>query len=317
MNFIDFHCDTAYRMIEEGKNITDSNLKANLNNIKAGNAMAQFFAMFIEKDQVEDSFKYCNKMLLNFKKEISKYEDTIELCRNFDDLKRVKASGKIGAFLTIEEGDALKGNLDNLRYFKEEGISLVTLTWNFENDLGYPNVAFVNKDKGLKEKGIEAVEEMNRLGMLIDVSHLSDGGFFDVAKYSKMPFIASHSNARVMTNHSRNLTDEMIKILANKGGVTGINFCNAFLSKDSNPLDDEVATIENMVRHIKHIRNIGGIEVIGIGSDFDGIENEVEIKNSSEMNKLAFALQKEGFVESEIEKIFYGNALRIIKDVLK
>lgn len=317
MNFIDFHCDTAYRMIEEGKNITDSNLKANLNNIKAGNAMAQFFAMFIEKDQVEDSFKYCNKMLLNFKKEISKHEDTIELCRNFDDLKRVKASGKIGAFLTIEEGDALKGNLDNLRYFKEEGISLVTLTWNFENDLGYPNVAFVNKDKGLKEKGIEAVEEMNRFGMLIDVSHLSDGGFFDVAKYSKMPFIASHSNARVMTNHSRNLTDEMIKILANKGGVTGINFCNAFLSKGSNPLDDEVATIENMVRHIKHIRNIGGIEVIGIGSDFDGIENEVEIKNSSEMNKLAFALQKEGFVESEIEKIFYGNALRIIKDVLR
>ncbi|WP_055071172.1 dipeptidase [Clostridium massiliamazoniense] len=317
MNFIDFHCDTAYRMIEEGKNITDSNLKANLNNIKAGNAMAQFFAMFIEKDQVEDSFKYCNKMLLNFKKEISKHEDTIELCRNFDDLKRVKASGKIGAFLTIEEGDALKGNLDNLRYFKEEGISLVTLTWNFENDLGYPNVAFVNKDKGLKEKGIEAVEEMNRLGMLIDVSHLSDGGFFDVAKYSKMPFIASHSNARVMTNHSRNLTDEMIKILANKGGVTGINFCNAFLSKDSNPLDDEVATIKNMVRHIKHIRNVGGIEVIGIGSDFDGIENEVEIKNSSEMNKLAFALQKEGFVESEIEKIFYGNALRIIKDVLR
>lgn len=317
MNFIDFHCDTAYRMIEEGKNITDSNLKANLNNIKAGNAMAQFFAMFIEKDQVEDSFKYCNKMLLNFKKEISKHEDTIELCRNFDDLKRVKASGKIGAFLTIEEGDALKGNLDNLRCFKEEGISLVTLTWNFENDLGYPNVAFVNKDKGLKEKGIEAVEEMNRLGMLIDVSHLSDGGFFDVAKYSKMPFIASHSNARVMTNHSRNLTDEMIKILANKGGVTGINFCNAFLSKGSNPLDDEVATIENMVRHIKHIRNIGGIEVIGIGSDFDGIENEVEIKNSSEMNKLAFALQKEGFVESEIEKIFYGNALRIIKDVLR
>lgn len=317
MNFIDFHCDTAYRMIEAGKNITDSNLKANLNNIKAGNAMAQFFAMFIEKDQVEDSFKYCNKMLLNFKKEISKHEDTIELCRNFDDLKRVKASGKIGAFLTIEEGDALKGNLDNLRYFKEEGISLVTLTWNFENDLGYPNVAFVNKDKGLKEKGIEAVEEMNRLGMLIDVSHLSDGGFFDVAKYSKMPFIASHSNARVMTNHSRNLTDEMIKILANKGGVTGINFCNAFLSKGSNPLDDEVATIENMVRHIKHIRNIGGIEVIGIGSDFDGIENEVEIKNSSEMNKLAFALQKEGFVESEIEKIFYGNALRIIKDVLR
>lgn len=317
MNFIDFHCDTAYRMIEEGKNITDSNLKANLNNIKAGNAMAQFFAMFIEKDQVEDSFKYCNKMLLNFKKEISKHEDTIELCRNFDDLKKAKSSGKIGAFLTIEEGDALKGKLDNLRYFKEEGISLVTLTWNFENDLGYPNVAFVNKDKGLKEKGIEVVEEMNRLGMLIDVSHLSDGGFFDVAKYSKMPFIASHSNARVMTNHSRNLTDEMIKILANKGGVTGINFCNAFLSKDSNPLDDEVATIENMVRHIKHIRNIGGIEVIGIGSDFDGIENEVEIKNSSEMNKLAFALQKEGFVESEIEKIFYGNALRIIKDVLR
>lgn len=317
MKFIDFHCDTAYRMIEEGKSILDNDLKTNLNNIKIGGAAAQFFAMFIEKDQVLDSFDYCNKMLLNFKSEAEKHSDILTICRNYSELKKANDRGKIAAFLTIEEGDAIKGDIDKLRYFKDEGISLITLTWNFENDLGYPNVGFINKKKGLKAKGIEVVEEMNRLGMLIDVAHLSDGGFYDVAKYSKAPFIASHSNARAMTNHSRNLTDDMIKILANKGGVTGINFCNAFLSKNKSVLDNEISTIDDMIRHIKYIKNIGGIDVISIGSDFDGIGNEVEIKNSSEMNKLAFALSREGFRDSEIEKIFYKNAKRIIKDVLK
>ncbi|MGL5615498.1 MAG: dipeptidase [Sarcina sp.] len=317
MNFIDFHCDTASRMLEERKNILDKDLKANLNNLKKGNALAQFFAMFIEKDLVDNSFEYCDKMLKNFKSQLNDNSEIINLCRNYDDLKNAKKKNKIGAFLTIEEGDAILGDINKINYFKEEGISLITLTWNFENDLGYPNVEFKFKEKGLKLKGIEAVEKMNRLGMLIDVSHLSDGGFYDVARYSKTPFIASHSNSRTCTKHSRNLTDPMIKILADKGGVMGINFCDAFLSEGDKKISVEVASIENMIRHIKQIKNVGGIDVLAIGSDFDGIGNEVEIKDSSEMGNLAFSLSKAGFKDSEIEKIFFKNGERIIKDVLK
>jgi len=183
--------------------------------------------------------------------------------------------------------------------------------------LGYPNFEWTHQDKGLKQKGFEAVELMNELGMLVDVSHLSDAGFDDVLKHSKQPFVASHSNARAMTNHPRNLSDEMLKQLADAGGLTGINFFNNFLVKGVLKEKLEVAKIEDMVRHIKHIRNVAGVEVIGLGSDFDGIPNEVEIADASQMGKLSEALLKQGFSYDEVEKMFWKNGIRVIKEVLK
>ena len=316
MKFIDFHCDTASRMLQENKKLFRNDLKVDINKLREGEALAQFFALFINKECNFDTYSYCKEMLQNFKREINENSRDIVLCRNISDLEKAEKDGKIGAFITIEEGDAIKGDIEKLREFKEEGVSLITLTWNYINDLGYPNYEFKYKDKGLTKKGIEVVEEMNNLGMLIDVSHLSDGGFYDAIKYSKSPIIASHSNSRTKTNHSRNLTDHMIKELANSGGVTGINFCNSFLKEEWEE-DLNLASIRNMVRHIKHIRNIGGIDVISLGSDFDGIENEVEIKDSSKMNLLLNALEMEGFKAEEIEKIYYKNAKRIIRDVLR
>ncbi|RUM75129.1 MAG: membrane dipeptidase, partial [Sulfurovum sp.] len=171
--------------------------------------------------------------------------------------------------------------------------------------------------KGLKKKGFEAVEEMNHLGMLIDVSHLSDAGFEDVITHSKNPIIATHSNSRAMTNNPRNLSDKMLKKLADRGGVTGINFFNNFLVKGELKDTLECSTIADMIRHIRHIREVAGVEVIGLGSDFDGIPNPVEIEDISQMNKLLDALALNGFSSDEIEKIFYKNSIRIIKDVLK
>lgn len=316
MKFIDFHCDTPSIMLKEGVGIFKNDLKVDIEKLRKGEALAQFFALFIDKEEEDDTYSYCKEMLKNFKRELNENSKYISLCKNIEDLEKAENEDKIGAFITIEEGDALKGDLNKLREFKKEGVSLITLTWNYINDLGYPNYEFKYKNRGLTKKGIEFVEEMNALGMLIDVSHLSDKGFYDVIKYSKSPIIASHSNSRKKTNHSRNLTDNMIKDLANNGGVTGINFCNAFLKKD---FEDElgIASIENMVRHIRHIKNVGGIDVISLGSDFDGIGNEVEIKDSSKMGLLLKALEKEGFKEEEIDKIYYKNAKRIIKDVLK
>lgn len=316
MRFIDFHCDTPSIMLKEGVGIFKNDLKVDIEKLRKGEALAQFFALFIDKEEGKDTYSYCKEMLKNFKRELKENSKYISLCKNIEDLERAEKDNKIGAFITIEEGDALKGNLDILREFKKEGVSLITLTWNYINDLGYPNYEFKYRDRGLTKRGIEFVEEMNALDMLIDVSHLSDKGFYDAIKYSKSPIIASHSNSREKTNHSRNLTDNMIKELGNIGGVTGINFCNAFLKKDFEE-DMAIASIENMVRHIKHIKNVGGIDVISLGSDFDGIGNEVEIKDSSKMGLLLKALEKEGFKEEEIEKIYYKNAKRIIKDVLK
>ncbi|CAA6809969.1 MAG: Microsomal dipeptidase (EC [uncultured Sulfurovum sp.] len=317
MNFIDFHCDTATLILEKNEELKKNNLKIDIKKLQKGEALAQFFAMYIDSSKVDSSYDYCLKMLNKFKNELDKNKDTMSLCQTYDDLIRTKKEKKISAFLTIEEGEALEGSLDKLRFFKEEGISAVTLTWNYVNALGYPNFQWEHQNKGLKKKGLEAVEEMNHLNMLIDVSHLSDGGFEDVLQHSKSPFIATHSNARAMTNHPRNLSDKMLKQLAGAGGLTGINFFNNFLVNGELKGKLEVAKIEDMIRHIKHIKKVAGIDVIGLGSDFDGIPNPVEIEDASQMSKLSDALLKNGFSSNEVEKIFYKNGLRIIKDVLK
>ena len=312
MNFIDFHADTATLILEQNQELKKNSLKIDIEKLQKGEGLAQFFAMYIDAKKVDSSYEYCIKMLSKFKSELEKNSDSIALCRSYDDLEQAQKEHKIAAFLSIEEGDAIDGSLDKLRFFKEQGISAITLTWNYENALGYPNFQWEHQYKGLKPKGLEAVEGMNHLKMIIDVSHLSDGGFEDVLKHSKQPFIATHSNARSITNHPRNLSDVMLKKLANVGGLTGINFYNNFL----NPKLEE-AYIEDMVKHIQHIKKVAGVEVIGLGSDFDGIPNEVEIENASQMSKLADELLKNDFSYDEVEKIFFKNGLRIIKEVLK
>lgn len=317
MNFIDFHCDTATLILEQNQELKKNSLKIDIEKLQKGEALSQFFAMYIDAAKVDSAYDYCLKMLAKFKNELEKNKESISLCQTYSDLEKAQHENKIAAFLSIEEGEAIEGSLDKLRFFKEQGISLITLTWNYENALGYPNFEWRDQFKGLKAKGIEAIEEMNHLNMLIDVSHLSDGGFEDVLKHSKAPFIATHSNARAKTNHPRNLSDEMLKKLANVGGLTGINFFNNFLVNGELKDKMEIAKIEDMLRHIKHIRNVAGVEVIGLGSDFDGIPNEVEIKDASQMSKLANELLKNDFSYDEVEKIFFKNGLRIIKEVLR
>ena len=188
----------------------------------------------------------------------------------------------------------------------------MTLLWNEENCIGYPN----SRDgevmkKGLKSFGIETVERMNELGMIIDVSHMSDGGFWDVLEYSKKPVVASHSNARALCPHPRNLTDEMIRALAEKGGVAGLNFYPYFVNENGK------AGIEDLVRHLEHLFYVGGEDFVAIGTDFDGFDQgELELQNIGEMNLLYEALEKRKFNDGQIEKFWHGNVMRVMKEVL-
>ena len=316
MNFIDFHCDTASTMLEQNQLLKKNSLKIDIEKLQKGEALAQFFAMYIDKEKHESSYDYCVEMLQNFKRELALNSETITLCRTHSDLKEAQKQGKIGAFLSIEEGDALEGDLEKLRYFKREGISAITLTWNYENALGYPNFEWKYQDRGLKFKGFEVVEAMNELGMLVDVSHLSDTGFDDVITHSTKPIIATHSNARAITNHTRNLSDEQLKKLADNGGVAGLAFSVNFLVEKEFMDVSRLAKVEDMVRHIKHIRHIAGVDVLALGSDYDGIMNPVEMEDASQMSKLSDGLLNNGFSYDEVEKIFYGNGLRMIKEVL-
>lgn len=312
MKVIDLHCDTILRCMEEDERfgIAENEFCIDLKKLKQAHSLAQFFALYVDLKEFEDPFIYCMRMANKFFRELEKNKEQIKIAKNYKDMIDNNEQGKLSAFLAIEEGGVLKGDINNLRSFYQLGVRLITLTWNYPNEIGFPNCESQYSLQGLTTFGSEVVKEMNSLGMIIDVSHLSDSGFYDVAKLSSKPFVASHSNARSLTPHCRNLSDEMIKILAGKGGVMGINFEKSFLG------NEPLSRVEEMVAHIKHIKNVGGIDVIAIGTDFDGISDGLEIENIGQINKLILGLQQNNFSEAEIEKILYKNATRVIKDTL-
>ena len=309
MRLIDMHCDTVLRLMDGG-NLRENAYGVDVQKLRAGDSLAQFFALFVDLEKTTDPLDTCLRMLDRFFIELEQNQDSIRLATSYREMLDNREDDKISAILTIEEGGVLRGQIAHLRNLHRLGVRLITLTWNYPNEIGFPNAGGEHRSKGLSEFGRDVVCEMNRLGMLIDVSHLSDGGFYDVARLSQKPFVASHSNARAVTGHLRNLTDDMIRVLADKGGVIGINFCSEFLGTGTR------SRVEDMIQHIRHIRKIGGMDVLAIGTDLDGIDPDLEIANSGEIGKLRQALEMDGFSQTEIEKIFYRNAVRLIQDTL-
>lgn len=313
MKLIDLHCDTIMLCMEDGAkySLLRNGFCVDIEKLKKANSIAQVFALYVSLKSSKEPYRECLAMADKFYAELDKNKSDIAFAGSYGELLDNIKSNKLSAFLSIEEGGVLKGDINNLYTFYDLGVRLITLIWNYPNELGYPNFKFEHQDKGLTEFGIEVVREMNRLGMFVDVSHASDKVFYDVAALSTAPFVASHSNARELKHHARNLTDDMIRLLADKGGVTGINFEAWFLG------EGDEAKLSDIVRHIKYIHKVGGSEVLAIGSDFDGTTHTCEIKDIGQMEKLYEALKKNGFSEGDIDKIFYKNAIRIIKDVLK
>lgn len=311
MKLIDLHCDTILRCVNSngavklGKN----NICIDVQKLKKAGSLAQFFAMYVDLPDYDKPMDRCLDMIDNFYNEIEENSADIAFAGSFAAMEKNRSEEKLSAFLTVEEGGVIEGKLQNLRNLYRLGVRLITLTWNYPNCIGYPNFEWEHKDKGLTPFGEGVVAEMNRLGMLIDVSHLSDQGFYDVVRLSNKPFVASHSDARSVTNHYRNLSDDMLRKLAEKGGITGLNLETDFLGGDGNP--------EAMVRHISHMKNIAGVETIAIGTDFDGTTHPAGIKDISMINILFDLLSKAGFTAEEIDKITYKNAERVIREVLK
>lgn len=321
MKVIDMHCDTMKAILDNrdiGKNINlkNNNLTVDIEKMKQGDYMLQVFAAYTDIKE-GDSLVNSLRTIDLFHNEIEANKDDIGIVLTYNDILKNIEQNKMSALLSIEEGACCKGNIQLLRNFYRLGVRMMTLTWNYENELGFPNEIINNKlvcDRGLKDRGFEFIEEMENLGIIIDVSHLSDAGFYDILNNTKKPFVASHSNARSICNHRRNMTDDMIKKLADRGGVMGLNFYSNFLNENTKFSD--LSKLDDMIKHLKHIKNIGGIEVIGLGSDFDGIDCKVEIENASKMQILAEKIKKEGFTEDEVEHIFYKNVLNLFKEIL-
>lgn len=329
MKVVDMHCDTISGLVkyrDRNWSLGENELHIRLDKMEAGEYLLQNFALFVFAKSGKDPYQAAVEMADCFDRQMKLFPDRIAQVQSFADIEKCVRERKIGAMLTIEEGAVIKGSLEKLKEFYDRGVRMMTLTWNFPNEIGFPNVKMAPKGEtpdftipqtknGLTEFGVSVVEEMERMGMIVDVSHLSDAGFWDVLAHTKKPFVASHSNARSVCGHVRNLTDEMIRALGERGGVTGLNFCADFLETVPGG-QVNAGTIEAAVRHAKHIVNVGGMDCLGLGSDFDGIDTHAELTGADKMPLLDSALEKAGFTVSQREKIFYKNVLRVYQELL-
>lgn len=361
MKVIDMHCDTISELFALKQKGTPEALRSNgrhmdLLRMKESRYLVQNFALFVMLEKAEDPWEHVCSLYRHYREELEKNSDILAPVLRYSDIAANEAAGKLSSMLTVEEGGVCGGEIGKLCRLYDMGVRMLTLTWNFDNEIGHPNYSRLlntqlrvameewkhtgpdspdrerkregaqlayscyshmpNLTEGLTERGREFVTKMEELGMIPDVSHLSDAGFYDVLETTKKPFVASHSNAREVCHSVRNMKDDMIRRLADRGGVMGLNFCADFLEEkllgEKNP-----GSIAAVVRHAKHIVSVGGIEVLGLGSDFDGIETNEELPGAQSMGALWEALSRAGFSEDQLDKIFYKNVLRVYENTIK
>lgn len=317
---VDLHCDTITCRVahSQGRDrLKASGGHLDIPRLRAGGAMLQCFAIFAPAQPVgelagvgrapEAVYQESHGW---FTRELEENRESMGQVRCMEDVARNQAQGKIGAMLTLEDGAVIR-EVSQVDQLYAQGVRMVALTWNFPNGLGHPNSPDPAKmGLGLTELGRAVVARMEELGMVVDVSHLSDGGFWDVAAGCKHPFVASHSNARAVTDHPRNLTDSMLKALADRGGVVGLNFCNLFLGETGD------STCEAILRHALHIRKVAGVEALALGSDFDGISCGLEFGDYAGYPRLLRALEGH-FTPRELDGITHENALRVFAACMK
>lgn len=314
MRIIDMHCDTlieGWRKPE--RSFYDGDTSINLKLLKENGSLLQFFAMYLSRNEMKtmDSYDILKGIYGYYQTQMEKYSDIIKPVYSAQDVLENEKKGLLSSLLTVEDGVFIDRKIERVQEVYDMGVRLITLMWNFENSVGFPCSDEPEAHlKGLKPFGIEVVEKMNELGIIIDVSHMSEGGFYDVARYSKKPFVASHSCARALCNHRRNLTDDQLKTLGNAGGIAGVNFECSFLKEGSN-----CATYDQIIEHLLYMKDKAGIDAVGFGSDFDGIEDNGELVNYSGFKTLLERMEGK-FTYDEIDKICRENALRVIKDVI-
>ncbi len=325
MFVLDSHCDTPSLMIR-GLDIGLDNDKGHVDfpKLSAGGVDASFFALYTSAELTpEQALARVMEMLAAIRDALDKYKDKAALALSPSEALSNKSKGLFSILLGMENGSPIQKSLSLLRLFYKMGVRYMTLTHNGDNEIA-DSAAEGKRWGGLSPFGIEVVEEMNRLGMIIDVAHASDLTFNDIIKYSKSPVVSTHSCCRALASHPRNMTDDMIKLMADKGGVIQINFYPVFLS-DSFARDystrGELAfpkpTAEDVVRHIDHAVNVAGVEHVGIGTDFDGIEvTPYGLENISKLPLVFDLLIKKGYSEDQIEKIAGNNFLRVFNEVI-
>ncbi|PQJ14923.1 dipeptidase [Aureicoccus marinus] len=362
---VDTHADTPLRMIEPGFDMSvrhdpkETGSKVDYPRMKEGDLDAIFFAAFVAQDIRDDdghsrAKALCLQMIDSIVASTSRNSDIVGLALNPEDAYALEDEGKRAIYIGIENGYPIGNDLSNVELYYNKGVRYITLVHSSNNDIADSATDSEGPEHGgLSTFGEEVVKEMNRLGIMVDVSHGNDSLFYDTVKLSKAPIIASHSNARSVTDHRRNMTDEMLKLMADNGGVVQLTMLADYLreappnvERDSamaalranmkpiGEMTDEErdalrqafrdinekypappATVEHVVDHIDHIVKVAGIDHVGIGCDFDGGGGIQGVFDASEVMNITIELVKRGYSEEQIEKIWGGNLIRVFKEV--
>ena len=362
---LDTHADTPLRMIQPGFDLSErhdpneTGSKLDYPRMVEGGLDAVFFAAFVAQDIRDDdghnrAKNLCLQMIDSVITSTKRNSDIVGLALNPEDAYSLEKEGKRAIYIGIENGYPIGNDLSNISLYYKKGVRYITLVHSSNNDLADSSTDSDGPEhEGLSDFGNEVVKEMNRLGIMVDVSHGSDSLFYDTIALSKAPIIASHSNARKVTNHKRNMTDEMLKLMAKNGGVVQLTMLSNYLrevppnaEKDSaiaalrssmkpvaemteeeqnearesiKKLNDifpaPMANVKNVVDHIDHIVNVAGIDHVGIGCDFDGGGGIEGVFDASEVMNITIELVRRGYSEDQIEKIWGGNLIRVFKEV--
>lgn len=295
MKVVDLHCDVLEKLarFEDANFRNDSRIYSNFERLKAGNVKIQVFAIFIHPDiPQEQKFQEALRQIEAFHKYVLKEPEMVHIkdWKQIDELEE----GQIGAVLSLEGCDAIDDDLEKLKIILDAGVKIVGLTWNYENKVGYGTSE--DSTKGIKPFGKKVIELLNERDIIIDVAHLNERGFYELLPLAKK-VIASHCNSRTLCDHPRNLTDEQVKMLVEKGGRIHVVFYPPFIEKEK-----KTTTIEKLVEHIKYLANLVGVEHIGFGSDFDGMDplSVSNLSNASEFPNIIERLRQE-FTDDEVK----------------
>jgi len=362
---VDTHCDTPMLMVEPGFNVRDQHKapasRVDLPRMKKGGLDAMFFAVFTsQKPRTEANYKsnytLANQMLDSIHSMLKHNSNLATLALKADDLAKIEKTGKRAIYIGMENGFPLAKDLSRVEEFYKKGVRYITLCHSFHNDIcDSSSDSKPAEHNGVSEFGKQVIAEMNRLGMMVDISHASDKSFFDAIELSKAPIIASHSSVKAIAQHNRNMTDEMIRKLAAKGGVIQICLLDEYiknpdtttikyqrskqlhkkylqsdkmtevekeaLSKEWNEVEamdqDKLPTVKDVCDHIDHVKNLVGVDYVGIGSDFDGGGGLRDCADVSQFPNITKELLLRGYTETEIQKIWGGNLLRVFHVVEK
>ncbi len=308
MNFFDFHCDTIGECYLQNKPLYKNDLHINLQKAACFSSYGQVFAIWIpDEKRGETAFSYYCAVRDRFQREITQNAERITQCTSGVDIENAFSTRKISAVLAVEGGAVLGGDIEKLDTLYRDGVRLMTLTWNDSNEIG--NGCFAENKGGLTSLGKAVVQKMQKMNMLVDVSHLNERGFFDVAEYTDKPFLASHSNAKIVDNPyaaARNLTDAQIRVLVSRNGLIGLNLCADFLGNNGNTGADAV------LRHITHFLELGAEKTLAFGCDFDGCTVHETLNGIDRIPALFEYLLRHGIKEALLEDIFFQNGRRFL-----